>query len=143
MPIDYANYPPNWKTEIRPAVLKRAKDCCEFCGVANGAVGERMGIDHFRVAGKEDVDFLKFVCKRDKKTLSWAIQKAGLTKIVLTVAHLDHDPCNHAVSLERLRALCQSCHLAFDNPRHVANRKLTQHGKYAKGGGYEGVGKLF
>ena len=24
MPINYKNYPPNWKTEIRPKVLERA-----------------------------------------------------------------------------------------------------------------------
>lgn len=36
MPIDYSRYPPNWKTEIRPAVLERDGNCCKFCGVGNG-----------------------------------------------------------------------------------------------------------
>ena len=36
MPIDYLKYPPNWKTEIRPAILDRANNCCEVCGVPNG-----------------------------------------------------------------------------------------------------------
>ncbi len=36
MPIDYSKYPPNWKTEIVPAILKRANNKCEFCGVENG-----------------------------------------------------------------------------------------------------------
>ena len=38
MPIKPENkdrYPKNWKTEIRPAILKRANDCCEFCGRMN------------------------------------------------------------------------------------------------------------
>jgi hypothetical protein len=26
MPIDYKKYPKNWKTEIRPAILERAKN---------------------------------------------------------------------------------------------------------------------
>lgn len=35
-------------------------------------------------------------------------------KVVLTVAHLDHDETNHEVPLDRLRALCQICHLRYD-----------------------------
>ena len=32
MPIDYKKYPPNWLTEIRPRILKRAGGRCEFPG---------------------------------------------------------------------------------------------------------------
>jgi hypothetical protein len=35
MPIDYSKYPKNWKTEIRPKILERAKNRCENCGVKN------------------------------------------------------------------------------------------------------------
>jgi len=35
MPCDYKKYPANWKTEIRPRILKRAKNKCEFCRVEN------------------------------------------------------------------------------------------------------------
>lgn len=38
MPIDYKKYPPSWKTEIRPRILARAKNKCEFCGVENGSI---------------------------------------------------------------------------------------------------------
>jgi 5-methylcytosine-specific restriction endonuclease McrA len=31
--MNYKLYPPNWKTEIRPRILARARRCCEFCGV--------------------------------------------------------------------------------------------------------------
>jgi len=37
MPIDYKKYPPNWKSEIRPRILKRAKHHCELCGIRNYA----------------------------------------------------------------------------------------------------------
>lgn len=37
MPIDYKKYPKNWRSEIRPAILERAKHKCEFCGVKNYA----------------------------------------------------------------------------------------------------------
>lgn len=35
-------------------------------------------------------------------------------KVVLTIAHLDHDELNHKIKLERLAALCQLCHLRYD-----------------------------
>ena len=35
MPIDYTNYHPEWLTRIRPDILKRAENCCEFCKVQN------------------------------------------------------------------------------------------------------------
>lgn len=87
MPINYKDYPDNWLTEIRPAILERANNCCEFCGIENYIV------------------------------------KENGTKVVLTIAHLDHDKFNHDVDLKRLKALCQKCHLQYDLPRHIANRK--------------------
>ncbi len=41
----------------------------------------------------------------------WAKNPA---KVVLTIAHLDHDETNHQVSMDRLAALCQLCHLRYD-----------------------------
>ena len=35
MPCDYKKYPPTWKTEIRPRILKRADHKCEECAVEN------------------------------------------------------------------------------------------------------------
>lgn len=49
--------------------------------------------------------------------------KPNGTKVVLTIAHLDHDAENHDVKYDRLRALCQACHLKYDHWRHVSKRK--------------------
>lgn len=38
MPCDYRNYPADWFTRIRPAILARAKHCCERCGVSDRSV---------------------------------------------------------------------------------------------------------
>ena len=35
MPCNYLEYPPKWKSEIRPRILKRAGNKCEFCGAEN------------------------------------------------------------------------------------------------------------
>ena len=43
------------------------------------------------------------------------------SKVVLTVAHIDHDKTNN--NFKNLAALCQRCHLGHDIRTHVANRK--------------------
>ncbi|NJL72858.1 MAG: hypothetical protein HC888_15545 [Candidatus Competibacteraceae bacterium] len=52
-------------------------------------------------------------------------------KVVLTVAHLDHDP-SHA-DPARLKALCQRCHLVLDAPLHAANARRTRQARKAAG----------
>jgi hypothetical protein len=45
------------------------------------------------------------------------------SRVVLTVAHLDHRPEN--CEPDNLRALCQKCHNTYDAPIRAANRKLA------------------
>lgn len=50
-------------------------------------------------------------------------------RVVLTIAHLDHDECNHDVKLDRLAALCQLCHLRYDAKekyRRVMNKRINE-----------------
>lgn len=42
------------------------------------------------------------------------------SRVILTVAHLDHDPAN--CSEDNLLAMCQRCHLAYDAELHRATR---------------------
>ena len=42
-------------------------------------------------------------------------------KVVLTTAHLDHDPSHN--DLANLAVLCQRCHLAHDREQHAATRR--------------------
>lgn len=54
----------------------------------------------------------------NKKT-KWSLFPLGIpsekmVKVVLTIAHLDHDETNHEVKDERLMAMCQLCHLRYD-----------------------------
>jgi len=117
MPINYKDYPANWKTEIRPAILERANNCCEVCGVENHSFIFRDG-DKYEYCP----DWL--AVKKNK--IGFYITKGdGRTNVILTIAHLDHDKHNHNVSLDRLQAMCQRCHFKYDMPRHVANRKAN------------------
>src|SRR3990170_1974736 len=47
------------------------------------------------------------------------------SKVVLTVAHLDHEPQN--CTDENLRALCQRCHLTYDARHHARNAAKTRY----------------
>lgn len=46
------------------------------------------------------------------------------SKVILTIAHLDHNKKNNDYS--NLRALCQGCHLSWDLERHIKNRKRNR-----------------
>jgi 5-methylcytosine-specific restriction endonuclease McrA len=54
------------------------------------------------------------------------------SRVILTVAHLDHDTTNNA--RENLRALCQRCHLRYDKDHHKKNAAKTRRMKKIKNG---------
>lgn len=55
--------------------------------------------------------------------------------VILTVAHLDHNPSNCAP--DNLRALCQRCHLRYDARHHARNAAKTRRLKAARAGQLE------
>lgn len=132
MPIDYRNYPPDWKTRIRPAILERAGHKCERCGAPNSQQiirgkfqiipSKNTGLDLYM-----DSNMKLFNANTGERLLedfywdSEFSQKA--IKVVLTIAHLDHNTANNDFS--NLKALCQRCHLHHDKDHHAANRKAT------------------
>lgn len=117
MPCDYSKYPQTWKSEIRPAILERAKHCCEQCGVANYATGAR-DLDGNWHSSKQ-------ICNMNSDVGYGYFGTYGVkdTKIVLTIAHLDHDITNNDPA--NLKALCQKCHLNYDKDQHKASSRKT------------------
>jgi hypothetical protein len=116
MPIDYKNYPANWKTEIRPAILARENNCCKFCGVPNHSIGFRGILDEWHEIecsqqGDEDANMARDMGFK-------------VIRIVLTVAHLDHDVTNNDYG--NLAALCQKCHNRYDIKNRVHNRSTKK-----------------
>jgi hypothetical protein len=110
MPIDYKRYPPNWKSEIVPSVLERAGNCCENCGRQNYS-----SVYSAKVNGKSVwVNTIQEVFDLQIPTVLAELYIQKQVKVVLTVAHLDHDETNWDVSIDRLRAWCQLCHLRYD-----------------------------
>ncbi|MEX3929793.1 hypothetical protein AB4Y36_38280 [Paraburkholderia sp. BR10936] len=97
MPIKPENadrYPADWP-EIRAAIIERAHNRCE---------------------GSPRYPWCR--------ALNGAPHPVTGSRVVLTVAHLDHTPehCEPA----NLRAWCQRCHLAYDSALHAAHAALTR-----------------
>lgn len=92
-PENRGRYPSNWKA-IRASILERAGHRCEGSpDYPNCRAGN--GEPH-PVTG---------------------------SRVVLTIAHLDHTPENNDPA--NLRAWCQRCHLNYDRDLHKATRRET------------------
>jgi hypothetical protein len=59
-----------------------------------------------------------------------------LTRVVLTTAHIDHDP-THGDDMN-LAGWCSRCHILHDMPHHRAQRRLTLRARWAIGDLFEG-----
>lgn len=125
MPCNYNDYPKNWKTEIRPAILTRAFNHCEFCNIKNRIIiirGERNGKEVYQDDGGNIYD-----ANNSYKIGSDYLGTVGdkpFVEIVLTIMHLDHDTKNNDYS--NLKAGCQRCHNRYDSEYRKANRRINR-----------------
>jgi len=131
MPCDYKQYHPEWKTKIRPDILERDGNCCKFCKVPNkifvcrGKWGdiEVWQNDDGQIYNATNGEYIGDSYVGDV----WKGKERRLTKIVLTIAHLDHDKTNN--DYDNLAALCQKCHLGIDLKHHMVNARETRNKK--------------
>lgn len=135
MPIRKENkglYPANWKSEIVPMVRARSGNRCEMCGVEHGAwVARTPSRDKFvRVkvisATTPMVPFGNapvWDAATGKHTgeVAAQIELHNPVRIILTVAHLNHDPTDNRP--ENLRHWCQLHHNQYDAKTRAAGRK--------------------
>ena len=136
MPIreeNKARYPDDWK-HISQSIRDVAGNVCQACGVENGRLIYR-GSHELRPAWRyaDDSVFMPSRCSFDGSDIpgtTWDDfdkAKGEPVRVVLTVAHLDHQPENCDPS--NLRAWCQRCHNAYDAPmraRGVADRRKAK-----------------
>lgn len=113
MPCNYQNYSPLWKSVIRPDILQRANNCCEVCGVKNYVTGYRYKDGTFIVSEgiQQDIDYI--------------LDDNKIIKIILTIAHLDHDINNNDYA--NLKAMCQRCHLRYDIEHHKETKRTKKY----------------
>ena len=110
MPVDYGKYPKNWK-QISLAIRERSGGRCECegeCGLHRTTPGPRRCME------------------RNGESAKWA-----KGKIVLTVAHLNHNPMDCRPM--NLKAMCQRCHLRYDHDLHQRNSRETRRKRKAIG----------
>lgn len=150
MPIkDKSQYPDNWD-ELRAQVLKRANNCCEICGVPNYSLVARSNNGTKNNKGESTkkpvfqfIDQITDMPSLEKDGVYDAdtgellfisefggtipTNPNGLTKIILTVAHLDQNTHNN--DLGNLKALCQYHHLKHDRETNISKSKATRTNK--------------
>lgn len=124
MPIRPENkglYPPDWKQISARVRFVRAGYLCECRG--------ECGRDHIN----DDVDtawqgWLRKENAEPERGRCTAVHgkahpRTG-SKVVLTTAHMNHDPTDCAD--ENLRAYCNGCHLSYDGPHHAETRRRSR-----------------
>jgi len=134
MPIDYKNYPHNWKTQIRPDILARDENRCAFCQVPNGIAVFRGWYNsqevYQNIEGQIfDADTGNYIADGvvEFVTPLHGDPNQRAIKIVLTIAHIDHDVSNNDYG--NLKALCQRCHNRHDKEHRKANAEVTRNNK--------------
>lgn len=100
-PENRSRYPANWR-DVRAAILERANNACEGSPLYP-----------------------------DCRAKNHQPHPVTGSRVVLTVAHLDHQPenCDPA----NLKAWCQRCHLAYDHDHHQASRRANSAARAASG----------
>ena len=124
MPIKPENrrrYPKDWP-EIRARILRRALWRCEWpgCNALHRDVGWWRG-DTFVHMNRALRDA---GAKAGDRIACYDGPPIKLILIVLTIAHLDHQPENCAD--DNLQAWCQRHHLGYDREHHQANAQATR-----------------
>lgn len=120
MPIDYSEYHPKWSLISRLVRFGRAKNQCEWCGRENHSIIDKE-TGEYPSHQKWERFHQDLYNPYNGYTYSSLLKEYGFTRVILTVAHIDHDKTNNRFS--NLAALCQRCHLRHDLKHHIANRK--------------------
>lgn len=122
-----ALYPANWREISHRIRFERAGGKCERCGAPHMMEIVRSSINPrlFLVWDEQEYGYTTpdgIRIKFSEIPGEFDVY-AKHTRVVLTTAHLDHNPANNDES--NLAALCQRCHLAHDQQHHTTNRKRT------------------
>src|SRR5262245_11789477 len=120
-PMNRRDYPADWPL-ISERIRERAGHKCEWCGVPN----------HKLILRGKDARYVWYDSAQDchftpdgrpirMDELPDDFIESKYIRVVLTVAHLNHDPAD--CRSENLVALCQRCHLRYAAKHHAETRR--------------------
>jgi hypothetical protein len=113
---------PEWLA-IRARIQERAGNCCEWCGVRNGALGIRLPRGEFcEVSEVYDPGDRIELLVLDSDGIN--IHQFKVFRIVCTTAHLDRGLADHGD--DNLAFLCQQDHNRHDGPSRAINAAATR-----------------
>lgn len=127
-PENKGRYPANWP-EIRSRIAARAGGFCEWCRAPNGRMIRR-GIHNGQPVWQETYSYFADVFSATDGALVPGASfddtdfRPKKVKVILTVAHLDHQPEN--CDEDNLRHLCQRCHNSHDAKHRAAGRRARK-----------------
>jgi len=132
-PENRALYPKDWPA-ISRRIRARSGQQCERCRAPNGKLIARARGTYMLENGDtfNDTTGEYLGCGRGSE-----FPADRFVRVVLTVAHLDHDPTNNADS--NLQALCQQCHLRHDAKHHALNAAHTRRERRDAESGQQGL----
>ena len=125
-------YPIDWRELSASIRFRRAKGRCEGCGRPHGRLVIVLSDGQWW-----DAERSTWRCGNGRVLRRRIPAPEGhgppgrSTRVVLSAAHLDHDPQNNAVA--NLAALCQRCHILHDKAEHLRRRQLTYVARRALG----------
>jgi hypothetical protein len=123
-----ALYPPDWRELSDRVRFGRAGGRCEACGQPHLHTVACLPDGRWCVL-HTDRWFTRSGAPAAAPANAELLQLRWV-RVVLTTAHLDHDPTNNADS--NLAALCGRCHLAHDMPHHRMQRWLRWRLRWAR-----------
>jgi len=112
---------PEWKA-IRQEILQRALNQCEKCRAPNNrliARGQGQHANTYMLERGETFDADTGEYLGMSRSSEYCFGR--MVQVVLTIAHLDHDPTNNAPS--NLKALCQLHHNRLDAKHRASSRR--------------------
>lgn len=130
-----ASYGPDWALVSHRIRFERAKGRCEACGRPHRHIICVLE-DGRWIDPASDGQWYTPLGEPIREPPSADLWSVRLVRVVLTTAHLDHNPANGADA--NLAAWCQRCHLAWDLQHHLANRRLTVRARQALADLFEG-----
>ena len=114
-------YNDDWASVSCLIRVHRAKNCCESCGIPNGLIHKRYKNGTYKQAEYHELELIDYYVVHLHYKVATAIKKLGFKRVILTVAHIDHNEKND-LSIN-LICECQWCHLKRDRQDNWNRRR--------------------